>query len=83
MNSTNLPLEPSQVVQVDWSDRWIVYHRLQELQIPCHCSTNQPLEVQLSSPTEVIQLWSVIKQYSSSRRELIQWLNTCWQAKET
>ncbi|MEA5508948.1 hypothetical protein VB715_04150 [Crocosphaera sp. UHCC 0190] len=83
MNSTNLPLESSQVVQVEWSDRWIVYHRLQELHIPSYCATHQPLQVQLSSPTEAIQLWSVIKQYSASRRELIEWLHTCWQAKET
>ncbi len=78
MNLANLPLEPSQVVEVDWGDRWIVYHRLQDLQIPCHCCTNQPLQVQLTSPTAVIQLWSVVKQYSASRRELIDWLTNCW-----
>lgn len=82
MNSANLPLEPTQVtqvVEVPWGDRWIVYRRLRELQIPCYCSTNEPLQVQLSSPTAVIQLWSVTKQHSASRQELISWLKDCWQ----
>lgn len=80
MNSANLPLTSTQVVQVPWGDRWVVYHRLRELQIPCSCATNEPLQVQLSSPTAMIQLWSVTKQYSSSRCELIQWLKDCWRA---
>ncbi|ACK66461.1 conserved hypothetical protein [Rippkaea orientalis PCC 8801] len=83
MNSANLPLKSSQIVQVPWNDRWTVYHRLQELGISCYCSSNQPLEVQLSSPTAVIQLWSVVKHCSSSRQELIQWLQTCWDLKKT
>ncbi|CCQ50668.1 Asr1405/Asl0597 family protein [Crocosphaera watsonii] len=78
MNLTNLPFEPRQVVEVDSCDRWIVYHRLQQLDIPCICETHKPLEVQVSNPTAMIQLWSVTKQYSASRQELIDWLKDCW-----
>ncbi|WP_198648492.1 Asr1405/Asl0597 family protein [Cyanothece sp. BG0011] len=60
MNSNNFPLESSQFVTVNGGDRWFVAKRLQELQIPCSYSTNQPLQVQLSTPTDVIQLWSVL-----------------------
>lgn len=78
MNLTHSSIEPRQVVEVDWCDRWIVYQRLQELDIPCSCATHKPLQAQVSSPTAMIQLWSVTKQYSSSRQELIDWLKGCW-----
>ncbi|HAC62990.1 MAG TPA: hypothetical protein DCF68_05495, partial [Cyanothece sp. UBA12306] len=78
MNSANLPLASSQTVSVPWGDRWTVYHRLQELEIPCHCCTNEPLRVELSTPIAVIQLQSVVKQCLASREELLQWLEYCW-----
>ncbi|GBF82837.1 Asr1405/Asl0597 family protein [Aphanothece sacrum] len=83
MNSPNLPLELTQVLQVDWSDRWSVYYRLQELEILCHCSAYKPLQVKLYSATSLIQVWSVIKQHSASREELIDWLNDCWHDRTT
>jgi hypothetical protein len=83
MNSANLPLEPTQVLQVDWSDRWSVYYRLQDLGILCHCSANKPLQVELYSPTSLIVLWSVIKQHSASRQELVEWLDDCWHYGKT
>ncbi|NJL81823.1 MAG: hypothetical protein HC890_00365 [Chloroflexaceae bacterium] len=66
-------------VAVNWSDRWSIYHRLQELQIPCHCSPNQPLRVQLDRPSAAVQLWSVVKQHVACRQELLQWLERCSQ----
>ena len=78
MNSAKFSPEPRQVVEVPWCDRWLVYHRLQELDIPCFCATHQPLEAQVSSPTAMIQLWSISQQYSASRQELIDWLQICW-----
>ncbi|WP_342057533.1 Asr1405/Asl0597 family protein [Crocosphaera sp. Alani8] len=56
----------------------MVFRRLQELDIPCFCETHKPLEVHASNPTAIIQLWSVTKQYSASRQELIDWLQDCW-----
>lgn len=67
-----------QVVEVKWADRWAVHHRLQELQIPCYCKSDFPLQVDIRNPTAAIQLWSVVKQITTPRHELISWLNECW-----
>jgi hypothetical protein len=71
----------SQVVAVNWADRWLVYRRLQELQIPCFCRTDRPLEVEIQDLRAAIQLWSVVKQVTASRYELIRWLDDCWHKK--
>ena len=78
----NVPLGKntnSQIVAINWTDRWQVYQRLQELHIPCECLPNQPLEVSLSSTTAAIQLWSVVRHSTASRSELVDWLKHCWQ----
>ncbi|MBZ8181743.1 MAG: hypothetical protein SAL07_17255 [Oscillatoria sp. PMC 1051.18] len=75
--SSNPKLETG--VAVNWADRWQVYYRLQDLQIPCRCATNQELQVEVYSPTGAIQLWSVVRNLTASRRDLINWLNCCWQ----
>ena len=70
--------ESTRVIEVNWADRWLVYHRLQELEIPCQCSSNQPLTVELRSTMSAIQLWSINKQLTETRQDLINWLNHCW-----
>ncbi|MGK7915249.1 MAG: Asr1405/Asl0597 family protein [Prochloraceae cyanobacterium] len=78
-------LEPSSVINhvivVKGSARWEIYRRLQELQIPCQCGYNQPLQVQIESPTTAIQLWSVFRHSSVSRDDLVSWLEGCWRMK--
>ncbi len=83
INSANFLPHSNQVVDVHWDDRWMLYKRLQELEIICHCSANNPLKVELSTPIAAIQMWSVLKQLSSSREELIDWLNHCWRNSTT
>jgi len=61
------------------TERWGIFHRLQELDIPCICSTDKPLQVQLDNPSAIAQLCSVVKQSTTSRPELVNWLNICWQ----
>ena len=70
--------QPSRVLPVKWAYRWEVYRRLKALEIDCHCSTNEPLLVDLYSPTTLVQIWSVIRQSSAERQQLIDWLNNCW-----
>ncbi|HHP7231751.1 MAG TPA: Asr1405/Asl0597 family protein [Xenococcaceae cyanobacterium] len=70
-----------QIVKVEWSERWQVYYRLKALEIECYCQLDQPLQVEPSNPQAAIQLWSVAKQYTANRQELIAWLNQCWQIK--
>lgn len=81
MSINNSEVETRQVVTVNWAERWSVYYRLRELQIPCQCSTDKPLQVQLDNTKTAIQLWSVAKQFNASRQELVDWLNCCWQIK--
>lgn len=73
MSSTNI-----QQVKVNRGEKWQIYYRLQELEIPCQCISNQPLEVTTTTPTAAIQLWSVVKQLTAPRAELINWLERCW-----
>lgn len=69
----------TQVVEVAGAAKWEVYHRLQELQIPCQCRAHQPLQVQVYSPLAAIQIWSVVRQVITPRNELTYWLESCWQ----
>ena len=71
----------SQIVTIEWAERWQVYHRLKDLEIECSCSINQPLQVAPNSPQEAIQLWSIVKQVRSNRQELVDWLYKCWRIK--
>ena len=68
-------------VSIKNTERWSVYHRLQELEIPCRCSTEQPLEVELDYPTAIAQLSCVVRRMTASRSELIDWLDDCWKIK--
>ena len=71
----------SQIVTVEGSERWQVYHRLKALEIECSCRINEPLHVAPDSPQQAIQLWSIVKQVTSDRQELVDWLHQCWQLK--
>ena len=76
----SLPFQPLvHSVEIKNTQRWSIYHRLRELEIPCRCSTNQPLQVELERPGEIAQLCFVVKQLTAPRNELIEWLNDCWQ----
>ena len=66
------------MVPVECGDRWQVYFRLKELEIPCQCKSYQPLLVDVQSAQSLVQVWSVVKQVSTPRLELAQWLNQCW-----
>ena len=81
MNTSSSKPEASQVIEIALADRWQVYQRLQELSIPCRCGTNQPLSAQINTTTAAIQLWSVVRQLTVPRRELVHWLEHCWQIR--
>ncbi|MGD1913859.1 MAG: Asr1405/Asl0597 family protein [Rivularia sp. (in: cyanobacteria)] len=78
MKSFDLQSQTKHVVEVSWADRWQVYRRLKELQIPCWCSTNEPLTVEIAHTTAAIQLWSVMRQLNASRQDLIITLKECF-----
>ena len=65
-------------IEVHCRDRWQVFHRLQELEIPCRCRAHKPLWVNVESAYAAIQLWSVTHRTTASREELAQQLEACW-----
>ncbi|AKG22802.1 Asr1405/Asl0597 family protein [Calothrix sp. 336/3] len=79
MKSFNAEIQGKQIVEIDWAERWQVYQRLQELDIPCWCQTNQPLTVQLEDVSTAVQFWGVMRRLTATRQELIGLLETCWQ----
>ena len=67
------------IVDTAWGDRWQLYRRLTELNIPCKCSTGKPLAVTVDTPTAAIQVWSVARQQLAGRSQLINWLDRCFE----
>jgi hypothetical protein len=59
--------------------RWLIYHRLLDLGIPCWCKAYHPLRVQIESPSAAIQCHQIIRRFTASKQELVDWLETCWQ----
>ncbi|NJO73164.1 MAG: hypothetical protein HC833_04955 [Leptolyngbyaceae cyanobacterium RM1_406_9] len=68
-----------QIVSISRSDRWQVYARLQELDIPCTCLGDGSFQAQIDTPLAALQLWSVIYQFTSVRCQLVERLERCWQ----
>ncbi len=68
----------SQVATIHRSDRWSVYRRLQELNIPCWCPEDGTLWVEIDSWIHAILLRSTIQQFINTRSESIAWLERCW-----
>jgi hypothetical protein len=66
------------VVAVPRTDRWRIYHRLQELQIPCWCLPDGSLHVEVQNITGAFLLRSVVQQFVASRQEMVSWLEQCW-----
>jgi hypothetical protein len=60
------------------SRKWLAFHRLKELDIPCWCSYSQPLVIAVHTPQQAIQVWSVLRQLEWSRAQAIAWLEKCY-----
>jgi hypothetical protein len=73
-------LRPTEI-GIDQISRWDVYNRLQELAIPCECHCGTPLQVQITTATDAIQLWSVVQHLTSSKQVTIGHLERCWQQR--
>ena len=81
MNLPTAPKQAKEVLEVNSTLRWQVYQRLQELDVCCECNCHQPLKVDCQCYTDIIQIWSVVRQQTASRAELVGFLNSCWQLK--
>ncbi|QZZ20722.1 hypothetical protein J5X98_26460 [Leptothermofonsia sichuanensis E412] len=78
MNPSQLESLTVQLLSVSRCDRWQASQRLQALSIPCYCSSDGLLVVEVDSPLDILQLRSVVHQLTASRVELIDWLERCW-----
>jgi hypothetical protein len=67
-----------QVLHIPLSDRWQIYHRLQELTINCSCPADGSLRVQVNNLLEAVLIRSTVMQFLASRHELVDWLERCW-----
>lgn len=79
MEQTHAQLNPGQVIAIDRSSRWQIRHRLQELDIVCECLADGRLRVLADTPAALIQLRSVLQQWSLSSQALADQLERCWQ----
>lgn len=68
-----------QIIDIDRVHCWSAHRRFQELSIQSSLSTGEALQVEISDPQTAIQVWSVVKQITGTRSELIEWLEYCWQ----
>ncbi len=74
---TTLP-DPKVALDLDPVDRWQVFARLQDLSVPCECTCHHPLRVEATSPTAVLQIWSVVRSTTLPRHSMIAALENCW-----
>jgi hypothetical protein len=81
MNLENSAPQPNTIVEIRSENRWQIYFRLCELEIPCWCTAYQPLTVKIDSAIALIQVWSVVKQATAPRSHLVERLETCWKLK--
>jgi hypothetical protein len=82
MNASTTTPALTPILTTDWLQRWEVYHRLQTLEIACECGVNQPLTVGIETPLDILQVWVVMRNIRSTRQELIDCLENCWQLPE-
>ncbi|GAB4200912.1 MAG: hypothetical protein Fur006_52820 [Coleofasciculaceae cyanobacterium] len=68
----------SQVVNVSRILRWQIYHRLQELKIPCWCPPDGSLRVEVNDSISAVLVRSTVQQFVAPRQELVDWLERCW-----
>ncbi len=68
------------IVRVGHGHRWQVQRRLQELAIPAWCPQEGGVRATLRTCTDLLQVNSVVRQFNAPRRELLDWLERCWQA---
>ncbi|MGP1371799.1 MAG: Asr1405/Asl0597 family protein [Almyronema sp.] len=70
-----------QVVSVHRGDRWSIYRRLQELNIPCACPADGTLRVEVNHAAALVLVHSTVRQFTAPRQEGVDWLERCWQVQ--
>jgi len=81
MNFSDHPVQPDGITECTTATvhKWEIYERLQMLEIPCQCDAHRPLTVYVSNAYQGLQYWSIVRRLSSSRSELLKYIESCWQ----
>lgn len=72
---------PVQSLALPPGDRWSLRLRLEELDIPATCPNDGTLRVEIPHPAALVQLWSVVQQFTTTRQEQLHWLERCWRLR--
>ncbi len=78
-NHNHNPQDLITVVNVSQIDRWLIHRRLQELNINSWCPPNGELLVEIKNYVDGILVHSTVKQFVAPRKELVDWLDRCWE----
>lgn len=82
MNNSAAPAPDwGQLVSVHRCDRWSIYHRLQDLNIPCACPADGTLRVEVNHAVALLLVHSIVRQFITPRKETVDWLERCWVAQ--
>ncbi|RMF68492.1 MAG: hypothetical protein D6742_04950 [Cyanobacteria bacterium J069] len=68
-------------IAISRGDRWQVYHRLRELDIPAYCLPEGILRADIATPAAALQVRSVVFQVTAPRWELVELLERCWRIR--
>ncbi|RZM75671.1 Asr1405/Asl0597 family protein [Leptolyngbya iicbica] len=66
------------VSSIQRCDRWSIYHRLQELNIPCACPADGTLRLEVNHAVALILARSTVQQFTTTFQEQRDWLDRCW-----
>ncbi|MBF2083094.1 Asr1405/Asl0597 family protein [Thermoleptolyngbya sp. C42_A2020_037] len=82
MNSSSSVSGWGQVISVNRCDRWSIFLRLRDLNIPCACPADGTLRVEVNHALALLLVRSALFQFSCSRQERVDWLERCWRSRE-
>ncbi|NER79050.1 MAG: hypothetical protein F6K42_05610 [Leptolyngbya sp. SIO1D8] len=80
-NPISLAPNGGQVVSVHRGDRWSIYRRLQELNVPCACPADGTLRVEVNDAIALILVHSTVRQFTTSCQVSRDWLERCWETQ--
>lgn len=79
---SSLSVQPTSLsITVSRSERWQICSRLSELDISSNCRQDGGLDVDIHSPTALIQLYSILRLLMAPRQQLIDQLEQCWEKR--
>ncbi|QKD82743.1 hypothetical protein HPC62_11625 [Thermoleptolyngbya sichuanensis A183] len=82
MNSSSSVSGWGHMISVNRCDRWSIYYRLRDLNIPCACPADGTLRVEVNHALALLLVRSALFQFSCSRQERVDWLERCWRSRE-